>query len=330
MKSDGKAAILAVSNRKGIVVIVDNADPLRYRADEIADISDRVGSVRRRLTFADGCAFETDDNDSVDELAALLGKARSLLPWLERFHPRLVLFAIAAIALIVLVVRYGLPAMANFAAQATPPAAARLIDTGLLQTADRTLLSPTRLPTHRQTEIEEQLRALIDANMLDDIDVNLRFRDSAGIGANAIALPGGTVVLTDGLVELARSDDELLAVLAHEIAHIEARHGLRQLYRAIGLAVFVLLIAGDPGEIAEEVVAQGSLLLTLSYSRQFEAAADRRSVEMMTRAGRDGAALAAILGRLAADMCEDCDNWLSSHPATATRMRTIREISAAN
>ena len=119
------------------------------------------------------------------------------------------------------------------------------------------------------------------------------------------ALPGGTIVLTDALVRLARSDAEILGVLAHEIAHVEERHELRQLYRALGLSVMISLIGADSREIVDEVVGQAGLLLSLSYSRRFEAAADRRSIELMRAVQQDPGALASILERLLID-CPPC------------------------
>src|SRR6185436_5206099 len=128
----------------------------------------------------------------------------------------------------------------------------------------------------------------------------LLFRDAPRIGANAFALPGGTIVLTDGLVAAAQSDDEILGVLAHEVGHVEGRHSLQQIYRAAGLAVMALLIAGDSSEIVDNVVSQASALTLLSYSRGFEADADQRSVALMQAAGRDPGAFLDLIDRLSA------------------------------
>ncbi len=59
--------------------------------------------------------------------------------------------------------------------------------------------------------------------------MTVEFRASPIIGANAFALPGGIVIVTDQLMQLAEHDDEILAVLAHEIGHVKHRHVLRGL-----------------------------------------------------------------------------------------------------
>jgi Zn-dependent protease with chaperone function len=76
---------------------------------------------------------------------------------------------------------------------------------------------------------------------------SLNFRKGGSIGPNAFALPDGSLVLTDELVELAANDEAVLGVLGHEIAHVEGEHTLRQLYRAAGVAGFIMLIGGDIG-----------------------------------------------------------------------------------
>ena len=87
-----------------------------------------------------------------------------------------------------------------------------------------------------------------------------------------------------------------------------------------------LTLAGDSGEIVEDVLAQGSLLLTLSYSRRFESQADARAVDLMKAVGRDPAALATILERIT-EKCRDCGktSWFTTHPGTENRSEVIRQ-----
>ena len=81
-------------------------------------------------------------------------------------------------------------------------------------------------------------------------------------------------------------------MLAHEIGHVEHQHSLRQLYRAAGVSALIMLIGGDIGSGTEDILVQGSALLSLSYSRSAEAEADRHSVELMYKAGHDPKAIA--------------------------------------
>ena len=130
------------------------------------------------------------------------------------------------------------------------------------------------------------------------------------------------MVLTDELVELAGGKDELvLGVLAHEIGHVEHQHSLRQLYSAAGASALIMLIGGDIGSGTEDILVQGSALLSLSYSRSAESEADRHSVELMYKAGRDPHAIGHFL-ELIRDKLGDKEerDFLSTHPATPQRI----------
>jgi predicted Zn-dependent protease len=133
-------------------------------------------------------------------------------------------------------------------------------------------------------------------------------------------------VLTDELIELAGGDEDLvLGVLAHEIGHVDHDHSLRQLYRAAGITTLIMLIGGDIGSGAEDVLVQGTAVLALSYSRAAERDADRYSVELMHRIGRDPAAIARFFELLRDKLGDNSQgDFLSSHPATPERIEETR------
>jgi predicted Zn-dependent protease len=154
----------------------------------------------------------------------------------------------------------------------------------------------------------------------------LHFRDGEAIGPNAFALPDGSIVLTDQLVRLADGDhDAILGVLGHEIGHVEHEHSLRRIYRAAGVAGLITLIGGDIGSGAEDLLIQGSAVLSLSYSRADETDADRFSVEIMAEAGRDPAAIARFF-KLLRDHLGDrgSNDFFSTHPATEARIEETK------
>ena len=327
-ESGRSAARPAKLHRTGtgeVAISPEDGGPSFSEAD-IVEISSRLGTIPRRLTLIGGGVFETRDNDAVDALlAGRLDRASALLNRAEGFRPHLIGVAAAVLLTLWLAITYGLPAAANVAARVTPPAVVSLIDRGVLQSVEFAVLEPSALPQGRQDAIRAAFDELAEESSLAAADYRLLFRNSEAVGPNAFALPGGTIVLTDALVRLARSDAEILGVLAHEIAHVEERHGLRQLYRALGLSVMISLIGADSGEIVDEVVGQAGLLLSLSYSRRFEAAADRRAIELMRAVEQDPGALASILERLLID-CPACGarSWYKTHPAVGDRIEAIR------
>ena len=90
----------------------------------------------------------------------------------------------------------------------------------------------------------------------------------------------------------------------------------------IGASALIMLIGGDIGSGAEDILVQGSALLSLSYSRSAETGADRHSVELMHKAGRDPRAIGHFL-ELIRDKLGDKEerDFLSTHPATPERVK---------
>lgn len=296
------------------------------------EISARVGRIPRRVTFPDGSLFETDDNDGIDRF--LLRKGRrgaGIVHWLERFHPRLVAFVAATILLGVLIYRFALPAIVEVAVAVTPPVVPRLMSASTLETMDRMLLGESKLEAAQRDRILAGFRRIAALSDGGEAAYTLNFREGGPIGPNAFALPDGTLILTDELVELAGGDTEMVVgVLAHEIGHVEHKHSLRQIYRAAGVAALIMLIAGDIGSGAEDVLVQGGGLLALSYSRAAEAEADKHSVELMIKAGLDPTAIARFFELLEAKFHDRSKSSIfSTHPGTPERRKAIMDLIAA-
>jgi Zn-dependent protease with chaperone function len=330
----GSSAAELVAEPGGHVVVRDD------RAAEVASvpfsalmISDRVGSIPRRVEFPDGSVFETRDNDAVDAICHAQGRTgTSFVYGLERFRPRLIVFALLAVALCAGLYRYAVPALVEVAVWATPPAVSRAISVGAMTTLDQVAFSPSELPQDRQNGLRtdfDRLAALAPraGQAGDGPRYNLNFRKGGAIGPNAFALPDGTIVVTDELVTLAPDDDMIMGVLAHEMGHVDHDHSLRQLYRVAGITALVMLIGGDIGAATEDILMQGSALLVLSHSRDAEREADRFSVELMHRAGRDPAAIARFFDLLRDRFGLDSElNFLSTHPATSQRIEDARRL----
>lgn len=142
---------------------------------------------------------------------------------------------------------------------------------------------------------------------------------------NAFAAPGGQIVLMRGLINRASNPDEVAAVLAHEIGHVEARDTTRNALRAAGSAGLLSMVFGDfAGGSGAVVVADATL--NASYSREAEAAADRYAMEMLATSGTDAAALATFFDSLEGleRMMPDLPVYLSSHPDTKDRADAAR------
>lgn len=285
-----------------------------------------LGRTDRRAMLPDGTLFETNDHDGV---ARLTGQTPGgALHAAERFGPRLALVAVAAIAGGFAVWRFALPALVWLAVSLTPEPLKTAIDAGTLQAIDKVLADPTRLPDRRQSEIRAIFADLTgQIECCDPDQFELQFRDVPGIGPNAFALPGGTIVLTDALVREFPDDDVVAAVMGHELGHVVGDHGLTQLYRSLGFFVLVSLIAGDTGPILEDVLLEGGVILSLRNSRKHETEADLFGLRLTDKEGYEPEALITFFESLP-DRDRTESGWASTHPASGERIETIREFLA--
>lgn len=249
------------------------------------------GAAARKIALGGGWLFESDDPllETVVPRSAFDAQLRLA----ERLHPRLALFVIVAIAGVWVIWRYGLDVLVTAAIALTPPVVPDLIDAGTMQTLDLTMAEPSELSAAEQARFRAMFAQLL-AVLPDPQEeaYSLEYRDMPGMGPKAFAMPGGTIVLTDEMVNrFGDRPDVIAAVLGHEIGHVEDRHGLRQVYRSLSVFVLIALMAGDVGPILEDVLLEGQLLLSLSYSREHERDADLFGLELSAAAGYDPAAL---------------------------------------
>lgn len=150
---------------------------------------------------------------------------------------------------------------------------------------------------------------------------------------NAFVLPGGKVGFFRGLIDQAASDDEIAAVMGHEIGHVEARHAAERMSQQAALELGVSLAAAalseEYGRHAESIagaLGAGALYgVILPYSRMQELEADRLGVSLMTRAGYDPAGALSFWRRMSGDGAGALE-WMSTHPADARRLAELETI----
>ncbi|MHA1154337.1 MAG: M48 family metallopeptidase [Alphaproteobacteria bacterium] len=147
--------------------------------------------------------------------------------------------------------------------------------------------------------------------------------------ANAFALPGGRVVLFRGLIEKAGDASEVAGVLAHEMGHVTHRHGTQAILRGLGLEVLFGLMLGDLGEGLFGDI--GTTLMSLSYSREAEAEADRVALALLDQTGIGTQGLAAFFDRLAETDGDPPSalQLLSTHPSHEARARLFARAEGA-
>ena len=142
---------------------------------------------------------------------------------------------------------------------------------------------------------------------------------------NALALPGGQIILFDGLLQQAASADEVAGVLAHEMGHEVHKHSLRGLIRALGFQfVSILLTGSDVAQLSEQIAF-------LAHNRSMETEADQTALEILRLAEIDTRPLATFFDRIAAQksstgIMAGIESFLSTHPDSKSRAHAIRQI----
>lgn len=157
---------------------------------------------------------------------------------------------------------------------------------------------------------------------------------------NAFALPGGFIVINAGLIQAADNADEVLGVLAHEIAHVTEQHGVRNVINAAGIFLTVDALFGDVSGVLAMLTNAAPLLINQSYSRRFESEADEHGLRLLNKANinpqglisffakmleKEQAQLADIDDEETRTMVEDAMGFLSTHPATEDRIADLRQ-----
>ncbi|MEN9895104.1 MAG: hypothetical protein RIR97_956 [Pseudomonadota bacterium] len=328
--NQGVEAGLHVNSHDAVVISRSEQQVLARHPVKSADVSQRIGTIPRKVAFPDGSVFETSDNDQMDDILAAHTKPFwRMVHGLEEFHPRL--FGLVALVgvLAYLIYRFTLPVLVEIAVVITPPVVPEMMAAGTLKTLDTTVMSPSSLPDETKAKIQSGFDKLVAIAKQSDVTFRLNFRDGGFIGPNAFALPDGNVILTDQLVELASDDTEMLVgVLAHEIGHVEMKHSLRQMYTAAGTYGLIAMVTGDLGGGLQEVLTGGAGFLALANSRSDESAADLRSVELMSQAGYDPTAIARFFALLQEELGDTSEtSILSTHPGTPERQKVILDYS---
>lgn len=297
------------------------------------------------VDLGDAGSLQIDDGVQWHAALAVAGGRPGLAQRMQtRWRVFLVVLLVASVGLWAFY-RYGTPWAAAHLSRHVPLDWEISLSERALQQLDGVYLKPSKLAPERQAELRtafETLAAQIEARhkRYSNYAPRLTLVFRSGLGPNALALPGGTVVITDALVEAAREakldDDALLGVLAHEMGHVLHRHGTRMVVEQGVLNVGLGLALGD----VSSLVSTGSALLTgLAYQRSHEAEADCFATQLMQRAGRPLAPMADLLLRIdggadgekksrpRAEQEESSFAWsslLASHPGTRERARRMK------
>lgn len=316
----------------GTVLIHAGAQTFRHMLSALR-ISERVGNTPRRMQCADGALCVITDNEALDQWLHACGAHSSehRVFRLERNWS----YALAALLAVVIgtfaFIRYGVPVLAERVATQLPTSVDDRLGAGTLDILDEQFFAPTELTAAQQQALQQSFARII-RDRPDSRRYRLEFRKGGKlIDANAFALPSGTVVITDELVALAENDNELLAVLAHEVGHVVHRHSLRMVLQSSASTLVMFGLFGDVSGIASLATSVPAMLTQARYSRTHETEADDYAVAWLKAQGIATHYFGDLLTRLEArhNKGDSTDSsvlgYFSSHPQSEERAQRAKQ-----
>lgn len=242
-----------------------------------------------------------------------------------RFRATIVAGAVAVVALIAIYL-HGVPALATAVAPFVPVTweeklGAMVIDQ--MVQPDKQCNDPARRKAI--DEIVAKLTATVPNN-----PYKFRVYIVNDPTINALAAPGGYIVIFRGLLESTRRPEELAGVLAHELQHVLKRHSTKLLLQHVSTGLLMAAFFGDASGLASFGLEAAQTLALLRYSRGHESEADEAGLAMLTAAGIDGSGIISFFEILKSKTGGDLGflKYVSSHPDTQERIERLKSLAS--
>ncbi len=322
----GVEATLHIESARALLAWGDTQH--EYRLQDV-QVSPRIAEATRFIDFPDGGQLQCLESAA---LAALPQEAtEAWIAWLEDRVALAVLGIAVILATVLAGYFYGLPRAAAWAAARVPIEVEQSLGNETLNWLDgQGWLKPSKLSEEIQTTLREDFDSL-RRGLQYESQTRLEFRASPGLGANALALPGGTIVVTDALVKLSGSRREVIAVLAHELGHIEHRHAMRQLLQGSVVILVAATIVGDAATLGVSGVP--AIVAQARYSRELETEADEFAFQLLRQHGISPEYFASFMTKMVQSASKgetkNQSNFLSSHPVSSERIERARAAARA-
>ncbi|AWV97336.1 M48 family metallopeptidase [Arcticibacterium luteifluviistationis] len=187
------------------------------------------------------------------------------------------------------------------------------------------LLTDTLVTLRIDKEGSRLLQDFVDDIDKNESDYNFRVTLVKDDLVNAFALPGGRIVVFTGIIDLMNSEEELAALLSHEISHVTERHSLRNLAKSFAGYFFISILTGDANGTLAFILQNADTMNNLRNSREFEEEADDVGLELLKLNGitaRGMIELMTGLSELEESMIGDSEiiKFVSTHPLSKERV----------
>ena len=163
---------------------------------------------------------------------------------------------------------------------------------------------------------------LIDAVGVTDYDYKIRVIDNPAV--NAFAIPGGNIFIFSGLIEFIETPEELAAILAHEIGHVENRHVVKKLAKELGLNILFTIITGNDNIILKEISKTATSTI---FDRKQEREADKYAMELLVNSNINPKVIASFFLKISREKgsIDEKLEFLMTHPHNNSRIKASLE-----
>ena len=236
------------------------------------------------------------------------------------FSPAL---ALLAVLIIPALIYWGIPSASGLFARFVPVSIEKQLGQYVINE-----LFPNRVICETDAG-REALEKLVTRLAPPDSDYEFQLEIIDSDWVNAIAFPGGKILIFRGLLEKSRSADAVAGVLAHEMQHVFQRHGTENLLNQVALSGLFKLLTVEANAIAETLFAGVRTLSLLKYTRELETEADALALQLLFEAKVDPVemlSMFAVLQKHAPSLPES----FSTHPEMSSRLETLETLLEQN
>lgn len=290
-------------------------------------ISDKIGSVPREVVIPNVGLLVLESSSETDAWLSQYGKGDKAST-LEKSWYAVTGAFIAVPVFLYVFFAFLVPMGAIVFADMVPDRAVQITSQQTLSILDNHMLEVSEIELDKQQQLLEEFDVVISQLQDTHHRFNIQFRSSEAMGANAFALPDGTIVITDEFIKLVDSDvDLIIAILLHEIGHVENKHSMRLIAETLATALAVDFFIGDLGALVEFFAGVTNTIAQNQFSQELEWEADNYALAQLEHLGRNPEDFAAAMERLAASSSSEAgtlEKFLSSHPGIHERIMNAR------
>ncbi len=290
------------------------------------NISDKIGRTPREIVIEKVGLIVIDSAPDID--AWLSQNRHNDRLWrLEKSSRFVVLSCLLVPAFLYGFFKYMIPVGAVIFADLVPESVVDVASNHTMKAMEYKILQASELPQVQQDELRQSMLEVIERLPNQERHFRILFHSAPEMGANAFALPNGTIVFTDEFVNLVEGDrDMLIAVLLHELGHIEYKHSMRLIAETLASAMAIDFFLGDIGGSIEFFAGMTNTIVQNQFSQDLEWEADNYALTQLEALGKSREDFARAMEKLAMSSSNESnlEALLSSHPSLKQRIMNAR------